>query len=173
MIFVCVTEHCYSEPLMGTQFCRSCTMNRSAPDLSVSDAARLMVSSTVPPPPEKDKSVGRRVSDQREGENSGGDVNYYCVMIAEPKRPDIEPYMAECEDIIEHLGMDFAEGSAFKSIWRKAAQRTLGHLKRGADSHGVRDSEKVEYYGKRLVAIAKRKANAFNGAKTTTDPNVK
>lgn len=84
-----------------------------------------------------------------EGEHSGGNVNYYLAEIPHPKR--LAPYVAECEDIIEALNMTFAEGSAFKAIWRSCAERTLGKLKRGGDS--VRDAEKVIYYGGRMLAV--------------------
>lgn len=82
-------------------------------------------------------------------ENSGGDVNYYRVEVAHPKRA--EPYVAECEDIIAALGMDFFEGEAFKAAWRKAAQRTLGIGKAG--NTALRDAEKMAHYGARCLAI--------------------
>lgn len=178
MIDTCLTPNCFSAPSNGSRFCRSCVINlasdNSPSNPSMNKQANDMLSAIKPPAPPEERN-GRRSADKVEGENSGGDVDYYRVLIEDPKRPDVTPYMAECEDIIEHLGMDFAEGSAFKSIWRKAAQRTLGHLKRGNDAHGVRDSEKAEYYGKRQVAIAKRrlKKAGFIGPKTTTDSNVK
>lgn len=161
MIETCLTKNCFGVPAKGSNYCTACgnVKNLSAASRPEAlDATRAIMATVKPPAPPNDQSDGRRVADKREGENSGGDVDYYRVFIEEPKRPDVVPYMAECEDIIEHLGMDFAEGSAFKSIWRKAAQRTHGHLKRGNDAHGLRDSEKVEYYGKRQVAIAKRRA---------------
>lgn len=82
-------------------------------------------------------------------ENSGGDVNYYQVKVTHPKRT--EPYVAECEDIIAHLGMDFFEGEAFKAAWRKAAQRTLGVGKEG--NTALRDAQKMAHYGARCLAI--------------------
>lgn len=87
-------------------------------------------------------------------EKSGGDVNYYVVDITEPKR--FAPYKAECEDIIEALGMTFAEGNAFKAIWRSCAARELGLTKEGQDVHGVYDAEKVVYAGQRMLAQRKR-----------------
>lgn len=82
-------------------------------------------------------------------ENSGGDVNYYRVEVTHPKRT--EPYVAECEDIIAALGMDFFEGEAFKAAWRKAAQRTLGVGKEG--NTALRDAQKMAHYGARCLAI--------------------
>jgi|SRR5882672_759754 len=82
------------------------------------------------------------------GENSGGDVDYYTVHVIKPKR--LNNYSAECEDIIEALGMNFAEGNAFKAIWRSCAERTLGKKKVG--NNAIRDAEKVIYYGKRMLA---------------------
>ena len=86
-------------------------------------------------------------------EFTGKNVNYYLVDVKEPKR--LTPYQAECEDIIEALGMTFAEGCAFKAIWRSCAARTLGLAKKGQDEHGVYDAEKVVYYGNRMVATRK------------------
>ena len=87
---------------------------------------------------------------------TGKDVNYYLVDISDPKR--LSPYTAECEDIIEALGMTFAEGCAFKAIWRSCAARTLGLLKPGHDSEGIYDAEKTVYYGGRMVVQRKRDA---------------
>ena len=87
-------------------------------------------------------------------EFSGNNVNYYLVDIKDPKR--LAPYQAECEDIIEALGMTFAEGCAFKAIWRSCAARTLGLAKNGQDAHGIYDAEKVEYYAKRMIAFRQR-----------------
>lgn len=89
-------------------------------------------------------------------EFTGGDVNYYLVNVSEPKR--LMPYQAECEDIIEALGMTFSEGCAFKAIWRSCAAREMGAKKKGQDPHGVYDAEKVIYYGKRMLAVRKKKA---------------
>lgn len=88
-------------------------------------------------------------------ESSGGPVSYYVVEITDPAREDHYPYIAHCQDIIEALGMDFNEGEAFKSIWRKAAARTLGVKK--VDDNPLRNAEKVEYFGQRQVAVEKRK----------------
>jgi hypothetical protein len=89
-------------------------------------------------------------------EYTGKDVSYYVVEISQPKR--MHPYAAECEDIIEALGMTFAEGCAFKAIWRSCAARNLGLTKRGQDEHGVYDAEKVIYYGQAMLRQRQRKA---------------
>ena len=81
-------------------------------------------------------------------ENSGGDVNYYRAKITHPKRG--EPYEAECEDIIAKLNLNFQEGEAFKAIWRKGAQRTLGIGKAGNTE--LRDAEKMAHYGARELS---------------------
>lgn len=83
-------------------------------------------------------------------ELSGGNNDYYLVKIDEPKR--LAPYEAECEDIIEVLQMTFAEGCAFKAIWRSCAARALGKLKPGAKEDGIYDAQKVAYYGNRMTA---------------------
>lgn len=86
---------------------------------------------------------------------TGGSSDYYKVNIVFPTTPYAMPYTAECNDIIEALGMNFAEGNAFKAIWRRAAQRTLGLRKAGAKDDGLYDAEKVEFFGKRLVVQSK------------------
>lgn len=82
-------------------------------------------------------------------EYTGGSVSYYQVPIEHPTSGG-DPYTAECNDIIEALGMNYAEGNAFKALWRRAAARTLGLTKRGY-TDGLYDAEKVEFFGKRLV----------------------
>jgi hypothetical protein len=81
-------------------------------------------------------------------EYTGGSVSYYRVRVAHPTSGG-EPYDAECNDIIEALGMNFAEGNAFKAIWRLCAARN-GLSKRGYDE-GVYDAEKVVFFGQRMV----------------------
>lgn len=87
-------------------------------------------------------------------EYTGGSVSYYKVEILEPTTPGTAPYTAECNDIIEALGMNFAEGNAFKAIWRTCAARK-GRSKEGYKD-GVYDAEKVVFFGERMVAQAKR-----------------
>ena len=82
-------------------------------------------------------------------EHTGRDVNYYVVHIPQPKRQ--EPYTAECEDIIEALGMSFHEGNAFKAVWRTCAARTLGLAKKG--NTALYNAEKVMHAGARMVAM--------------------
>lgn len=87
-------------------------------------------------------------------EYTGGSVDYYKVSISKPTSA-AEPYMAECNDIIEALGMNYAEGNAFKALWRRAAHRTLGKKKAGAKDDGLYDAEKVAFFGQRLVEQSK------------------
>lgn len=88
------------------------------------------------------------------GEYTGGSVSYYSVHVANPTTPEREPYDAECNDIIEALGMNYAEGNAFKAIWRRAAARNLGKTKAGYRD-GLYDAEKAEFFARRLVVQAK------------------
>jgi len=94
---------------------------------------------------------------QLQQEYTGGSVSYYRVEIKDPTSSDLPPYVAECNDIIEALGMNYAEGNAFKALWRRAAAQYLGLSKRGYKD-GVYDAEKVEFFGARLVAQSKRGA---------------
>lgn len=95
-------------------------------------------------------------------EFSGGSVDYYKVRIQNPTTKHTLPYTAECNDIIEALGMSYAEGNAFKAIWRSCAARTLGKLKKGQDGEGLYDAQKVEFFGGRMVAQAKHRKEATN-----------
>ena len=90
-------------------------------------------------------------------EYTGGSVSYYKVRVGSPTSGG-EPYDAECNDIIEALGMSFAEGNAFKAIWRLCAARQ-GLSKRGYDE-GVYDAEKVVFFGQRMVVQQKLEGGA-------------
>lgn len=92
-------------------------------------------------------------SSSKKPEYTGGSVSYYCVKIPRPTTRGRVPYVAECNDIIEALGMNYAEGNAFKALWRRAAARQ-GNAKRGY-TDGLYDAEKVEFFGARLVAQEK------------------
>lgn len=89
----------------------------------------------------------------KQKEYTGGSVSYYRVPINHPTS-GATPYVAECNDIIEALGMNYAEGNAFKAIWRSCAARNLGVSKAGYKD-GLYDAEKVVFFGKRMVEQAK------------------
>jgi len=82
-------------------------------------------------------------------EYSGAKTSYYELEIRHPTRDGRKPYTAECNDIIEAAGMTFAEGEAFKALWRGAVAR-LGLSKRGY-TDGLYDAQKVAFYGGRMV----------------------
>ncbi len=76
---------------------------------------------------------------------TGGHVNYYLIDVKKPKR--LEPYIAEVEDLIETLNMNFAEGSLLKSLIR------LCKFKQNQGKNGstnVYESEKIQYYAERI-----------------------
>lgn len=79
---------------------------------------------------------------------SGGLNNWYVVPVKNPQRKEQEPYQAECEDIIQALGMTFDEGCAFKALWRNAAAR-MGNGKPG--NTAVYDAEKLVHYANRVL----------------------
>ena len=81
------------------------------------------------------------------GDLSGGSTNYYKVEIKNPTTAK-EPYMAECNDIIEALNMSFAEGNIIKAIWRMAAGR-MNNGKPGTSY--LYDAEKIEFYIQRIL----------------------
>lgn len=91
----------------------------------------------------------RKVAAQK----TGGSVDYYKCHVADPISGGA-PYTAESIDIIEALGMTFAEGEAFKAIWRTCTGRMGGAVK--ADNKALYNAEKVEFFGARMVRAAKR-----------------
>lgn len=88
---------------------------------------------------------------------TGGSSSYYRVDVANPIEG--RPYSAECLDIIMALRMDFAEGEAFKAIWRKAAAR-LGNGKEG--NTALYNAEKVSFFGGVMVNQESAKDDAAN-----------
>ena len=86
-------------------------------------------------------------------EHTGGSVNYYKVHVASPTTLP-EAYDAEANDIIESLGLTFAEGNLFKAIWRMAADRN-GKKKKGNNS--VYDAEKLVFFAERVLVQEKAK----------------
>jgi hypothetical protein len=91
---------------------------------------------------------------QQPGEQkTGGSVDYYKCHVTDPIS-GCPAYTAESIDIIEALGMTFAEGEAFKAIWRTCTGRMGGAVK--ADNKALYNAEKVEFFGARMVRAAKR-----------------
>ena len=91
-------------------------------------------------------------------ENSGGPCSYYVVKIDSPlPTKGQEPYLAECGDIIEALGMDWNEANEFKAIWRTAAARTLDKQK--ANNDALRDTEKRVFFSQRSLDLLRHKTN--------------
>lgn len=84
---------------------------------------------------------------------SGGLNNYYLVKVEHPQRQSQAPYQAECEDIIEALGLTFDEGNIFKEIWRSANARK-GNGKPGNTTK--RGAEKILHYAGRIHRAATR-----------------
>lgn len=89
-------------------------------------------------------------------EYTGGSSSYYTIHIKNPTTEGRPAYTAECNDIIEALDMNYAEGNAFKALWRRAAARK-GMRKKGYDN-GLYDAEKVEFFGKRLIEQSKEES---------------
>lgn len=97
---------------------------------------------------------------------TGGRVNYYLVHVAHPQREDQSAYQAECEDIIQALGMTFDEGCLFKALWRSAAARK-GNGKPG--SSDVYDAEKMVHYAGRILRHRKPKGHLDAQQPASTD----
>ena len=88
-------------------------------------------------------------------EYTGGSVSYYAVRVTDPTTEGADPYTAECNDIIEALGMNYAEGNAFKAIWRTCAAKSLGKAKLGYKD-STYDAEKVVFFGNRMIKQSAR-----------------
>ncbi len=88
---------------------------------------------------------------------TGGNNSYYIVEIPKPIRPEHPPYIAECGDIIEALGMSFNTGCIFKALWRSSAAETLGLTKPGTGAgQALYDAEKILYYAARNIELLKQ-----------------
>lgn len=98
----------------------------------------------------REKNVeGREVPENTKSpENSGLSCNYYVVDVKQPTSLG-KQYTAECNDIIEALGMNAQEANIFKEIWRTSAARTLGKEKAGHNAK--RGAEKVAFFGLRYA----------------------
>ena len=86
---------------------------------------------------------------------TGGPSSYYDLTIerwTNPEHQQAEPVTVCCNDIIEALGMSFAEGNIFKAVWRRCAER-LGNGKPGVGA--LYDAEKIVFFGERLVEQSK------------------
>lgn len=82
----------------------------------------------------------------------GARGDYYLIPVPHPSRPELPPYTAEVEDIIETLDMTFAEGNIFKALVRGAAARQ-GRCKEGIESPEY-DAKKMVYFSQRnLVQV--------------------
>ena len=89
-------------------------------------------------------------------ETSGGHCEYYHCPVPAPANENQEaPYIANCEDLIQALGMSFDEGCEFKSLWRRARARQ-GYVK--GETTAVRDAYKAVHYANRVLAYELRKA---------------
>ena len=97
---------------------------------------------------------GECAAEEKQAQKTGGSVDYYKCHVADPIDENHPPYTAESIDIIEALGMTFAEGEAFKAIWRTCTGRLGGAVK--ADNKALYNAEKVEFFGARMVRAAKR-----------------
>ena len=88
---------------------------------------------------------------------TGGLSSYYLAQVSHPQRSEQPAYQAECEDIIQALGMTFDEGCEFKAIWRTASAR-LGNGKPDKDpmTAAVYDAEKRVHYASRSLKFLRQ-----------------
>lgn len=137
----CLSVSCPAPAVTGRDFCTNCE------SLIPPDVAHQYTLSDR-------KQVGSAHScDGLETDaSSGGDNDYWVAHIHDPKR--LDPYSAEAEDLIEHFQFSFAEGNAFKALWRMGMDRVASG--KPGDTP-LRNAEKVAYYGERMVVAEQRK----------------
>lgn len=84
-------------------------------------------------------------------ELTGSHSSYYDVTISEWTNPEHQqdaPVTICCNDIIEALNMNYAQGNAFKALWRIAAAKQ-GKLKKGNTT--LYDAEKIDFFSDRIL----------------------
>ena len=105
----------------------------------------------------------------QEKQLSGGLNSYYLVEVTHPQRSNQDPYVAECEDIADALGLTFDEFCIFKSIWRNAmARKDQGK----PGNTAIYDAEKQVHYAKRILRkaqIAQAAEKALSNAEHKDD----
>lgn len=72
-------------------------------------------------------------------------LSYYPIEVKHPLNPDRKPYTVDAIDIIEALGMSYAEGSLFKALWRKCAVR------QGVYRREQSDAQKMLFFSHRVL----------------------
>lgn len=102
------------------------------------------------------------------GEFTGGSVNYYKVQVPRPTTLKA-PYTAECNDIIEALGMNYAEANVFKALWRSCAARNLKLTKKG-HADGVYDAEKAVFFSARVLVQRQHQRDIASVAQAASPP---
>lgn len=96
------------------------------------------------------EDTSRELSQDAKKALTGGSSDYYKVKVEKPTSEGVEPYTAECNDIIEALELNFAEGNILKALWRRANARK-GNGKSGFED-GKYDAEKMVFFSKRELA---------------------
>lgn len=81
-------------------------------------------------------------------EHTGGSSSYYTVEVKNPVH--LDPYTAECIDLMEALNLTSHEANVFKSIWRRAAERQ-GKKKKG--NNALYDAEKMVFFSNRILQL--------------------
>ena len=100
--------------------------------------------------PVLDTAKNRIKGMQKPREPFGGSNDYYKIFVRNPTTLKT-PYWAECNDIIESLGLTFAEANIIKAIWR-IAQWRRGVQKK---TKPLYDAEKVSFFAERIMVWAK------------------
>lgn len=87
---------------------------------------------------------------------TGGRNNYYLALVSHPQREDVQPYQAECEDIIEALQLNVDEANIFKELWRGANARKNN----GKPGHtALYGAQKIVHYAARILRREERQTS--------------
>ena len=88
-------------------------------------------------------------------ENSGGSCDYYKLDINCPLH--LQPYSAECGDIMDALELTPNEANIFKELWRTAASRQGKHK---ASHTTLRAAEKYVFFANRIHQLVLYRLNS-------------
>lgn len=104
------------------------------------------------PPRAANASASAQMAATRSGvDASGGSCDYYKTFVAHPMDPELEAYVAEAQDIIMALGLNWNEANILKELWRTArarrGMRKLGHSE-------VRGAQKQVFFAQENLRMA-------------------
>lgn len=98
-----------------------------------------------PPKPEEQTKI---TTEHTGGSSSYYDIEVNALLLDGYKRTKVVKVRISCNDVIQALKMNFAQGNIFKAVWRICASK-LGRKKRGNNT--TYDAEKIVFFGNDLI----------------------